>query len=107
MQKYVDAVVGRIRPVRALGPNEVQSHEGGIVNVVDDWTRLTRWLILGSAGGTYYVDGRGLTVENVDAVKRCLAADSERTVKTIAEISVAGRAPKNEPAILALVVAMR
>src|ERR1022692_1402168 len=69
---------------------------------VDIWTRLTRFLMLGSECGTYYVQQRALTVENATAVIECLKTDGLRVVRTVVEISTSGRAPKNEPALFAL-----
>lgn len=84
------------------GSTQVQNSAGGYSFPVDDWTRLDRFLILGSEGGSYYANERKLTLENADVIKRCIAADGLRTVNRIVAISDAGRAPKNDPAILAL-----
>lgn len=83
----------------------VPNSAGGYAFALDDWARLDRFLILGTEGGTYYATERAATLDNADAVKRCLAADGVRAVSRIAEISEAGRAPKNGPAILALALA--
>ena len=40
--------------------------------------------------------------QNHDALVRCIQADGIRAVNCIVEISDAGRAPKNDPAIFAL-----
>lgn len=88
------------QPVR--GKNQVQNNAGGFVFQVDDWSRLDRFLILGHEGGTYYASQRSLSLETVDCLDRCLAEDGNRTVDRIVEISQAGRAPKNDPAIFAL-----
>lgn len=101
---YTDAIAyAQVRPLRG---GETTSHEGGIVHAVDDWTRLRRFLILGSEG-SFYQPGRELTIENVGVVRRCLDADAGRAIREIFEISNAGRAPKNEPALLALAMALR
>ena len=84
------------------GEEMVENSAGGFVFGVDDWKRLERFLILGSEGGTYYVGERKLTKENADCVLRCIKADGKRTVDVIVEISKAGRAPKNDPALFAL-----
>jgi 60 kDa SS-A/Ro ribonucleoprotein len=84
---------------------QVPNSAGGYSFPVDDWTRLDRFLILGSEGGSYYATERKLTVENTDAVLRCLQRDGLRTVRRIVGISDSGRAPKNDPAILALALA--
>lgn len=85
-----------------LGTTQMPNSAGGYTWAVDDWMRLDRFLILGSEGGSYYATERALTAENASAVLRCIAADGERVVRRIVDISEAGRAPKNDPAIFAL-----
>ena len=84
------------------GRCQEQNNAGGYSYVLDCWKRLERFLILGSGGGTYYVGERQLTADNAAVVVECGKADVARTVETIASISEAGRAPKNDPAIFAL-----
>jgi 60 kDa SS-A/Ro ribonucleoprotein len=89
------------------GSNQIPNSGGGYSWQVDDWVQLDRFLILGAEGGTYYIAERDLVKQNHDALIRCIKADGVRAVNRIVEISDAGRAPKNDPAIfaLALVVA--
>ncbi len=89
------------------GTAQVPNLAGGFAWPVDDWARLDRFLILGSEGGTYYISEQKLTLETAQTVVRCVAADGPRTVARIAEISQAGRAPKNDPAIFALALAAK
>ncbi|HEY1801911.1 MAG TPA: TROVE domain-containing protein [Terriglobales bacterium] len=84
------------------GSNQVPNSAGGYSWQVDDWTRLDRFLILGAEGGTYYIAESDLVKQNHDAIVRCVMADGVRAVNRIVEISDAGRAPKNDPAIFAL-----
>jgi len=84
---------------------EVKNTAGGYVYPVDEWTRLDRFLILGTEGGTYYASQRKMTNENAAVVDRCLNEDATRTIERIVEISKSGRAPKNDPALLALALA--
>lgn len=98
---YLDAVA----PVRPLREGEIATHEGGIAHEASNWTRLRRFLILGSEGGNFYTPQQDLTIENVGVVTACLNEDAQRTIEEIVAISDAGRAPKNEPAILALAMA--
>jgi 60 kDa SS-A/Ro ribonucleoprotein len=84
------------------GSNQVRNSAGGYAWQVDDWMRLDRFLILGAEGGTYYIGERELVKQNHDAIVRCIKADGVRAVSRIVEISNAGRAPKNDPAIFAL-----
>jgi 60 kDa SS-A/Ro ribonucleoprotein len=95
------------QPVFGRESEQVQNSAGGYVFAVDDWTRLNRFLVLGSEGGTYYASEQKLTVENAQAILRCIRADGLRTVKIIEDISVSGRAPKNDPAIFALALALK
>ncbi len=84
------------------GKNQVQDSDGAYVWKVGDWDKLTRFLILGTEGGTYYIDEKDLLKQGHDAVLRCIKANGVRTVKEIADVSVKGRAYKNDPAIFAL-----
>lgn len=84
------------------GSTQVQNSAGGFAWAVDDWTRLSRFLVLGSEGGSYYASEAKLTLENATAVRRCLQADGARTVREIVAVSDAGRAPRNDPALFAL-----
>src|ERR1700733_946425 len=84
------------------GSTQVENSGGGYSWQLDDWARLDRFLILGAEGGTYYIAERDLVKENHDAIVRCINADGLRVVDRIVEISDAGRAPKNDPAIFAL-----
>lgn len=84
---------------------QLRNSAGGYSYPVDDWARLRRFLILGSEGGSYYASERALTRENALAVARCIAEDGARAVAEIVAVSVAGRAPKNDPALFALALA--
>ncbi|HEY6836444.1 MAG TPA: TROVE domain-containing protein [Gaiellaceae bacterium] len=95
--------VPQSEPIRGSG--QVPNGAGGFAWSVDDWTRLRRFLILGSEGGSYYAKELELTRKNAQAVERCLTEDGPRTVKEIVRVSDEGRAPKNDPAIFALAMA--
>lgn len=85
-----------------LGTNQVQNNAGGYVFAVDDWTQLDRFLILGAEGGSYYASERKLVKENAESVLRAIAKDGVAVVNRVVEISKAGRAPKNDPALFVL-----
>jgi len=84
------------------GTAQVENSAGGYVWTIDDWKRLDRFLVLGSEGGTYYTTEHKLTRDNVEAVTKCIETDGVRVVNRIVEVSEAGRAPKNDPALFAL-----
>ncbi len=90
----------------AMREDQVPNSAGGFVWPVDDWTRLRRFLILGSQGGSYYASQRDLTKENVDVVRSLAKSDGVEFVNAIVEISESGRAPKNDPALFALATAI-
>jgi len=87
------------------GTDQIANSAGGYSWAVDDWMRLHRFLVLGSEGGSFYATERALTTQNAAAVKRCIAQDGARAVKVIVDITTAGRAPKNDPALFALALA--
>jgi 60 kDa SS-A/Ro ribonucleoprotein len=86
-------------------PGQVRNSAGGHAWAVDMWTRLRRFLALGSEGGSYYAQEWSLTRENARAVQECVREDGLRTVTEIVAVSTAGRAPKNDPALYALALA--
>lgn len=86
-------------------PGAVANSAGGYAFPIDDWARLDRFLILGSEGGSYYAGERPLTRDNAQAVLRVIRADGVRAVARIVAVSEDGRAPRNDPALLALALA--
>ena len=87
---------------RIPGTNQAPNSAGGYAWPVDTWTRFDRFLMFGSERGTYYIRERTLTVENATNARDCITADGPRAVRRIVEVSVAGRAPSNDPALFAL-----
>jgi 60 kDa SS-A/Ro ribonucleoprotein len=83
----------------------VKNAAGGFVFGIDDAARLRRFLVLGTEGGTYYTKAPELTQSNAEVVMRMAQNDPTTLVDTIVDISVAGRAPRQNPAIFALAIA--
>lgn len=77
---------------------------GGKTFTLDMWGYLDRFLILGSDKPSYYAAAQKLTKDAAKNVLTCIKADGVATVNRIVEISQAGRAPKNDPAVFALVL---
>ena len=88
-----------------LDERQVPNNAGGYAYPVDDMTRLRRFLILGSEGGSYYADERKLTLENAAAVKRCIQQQGLAAIGEIIKISQSRRAPKVGPPLFALAMA--
>jgi 60 kDa SS-A/Ro ribonucleoprotein len=87
------------------GGATVKNAAGGFVFAIDDTARLRRFLVLGADGGTYYTKAPELARQNAEVVIRMAENDPTTLVDTIVEISVAGRAPRQNPAIFALAIA--
>jgi 60 kDa SS-A/Ro ribonucleoprotein len=88
-------------PGEAMVPNSA----GGYVYALDAWARFDRFLVLGTEGGTYYASERKLTVEAAQSAMDCIAEDGARAVARIVEMSVSGRAPRQDPVLFALALA--
>ena len=73
--------------------------------MVDNWTRLGRFVTFGSERGTYHVSERDLSIESASAVRECLREDGLRVVKTVTGIAASGCAPRSAPALFALALA--
>lgn len=89
------------------GKDQVKNSAGGFSFAVNPWVKLDRFLILGTEGGSYYAKEKELTIANAKNVEKCIKSDGLRAVSRITEISMSGRAPKNDPAIFALAMASK
>ena len=106
LQRAATGIAGRSAQSEPIpGSTQVPNSTGGYAWPVDAWTRLDRFLVLGSEGGTFYVGERELTVQNATAVRACIAEDGVRVVQRVVEVSASGRAPKNDPALFVLAMA--
>ena len=95
------------QPVTGREEEMVKNPAGGYVFKTDPMEYLMRFLLIGTEGGTYYVKEQKLTLENVQHVLAMIKQDGALVAKTVHEVSVLGRAPKNDQAlfVLAMVVA--
>jgi len=89
------AIPGREKDMRV-------NNAGGVSFKLDKWSRLERFLILGTEGGTYYVSQKKLDKQNTTNLLKCIQEDYKRTVDIIVDISDKGRAANNDAAIFAL-----
>ncbi|MEM2159363.1 MAG: TROVE domain-containing protein [Candidatus Nitrosotenuis sp.] len=94
-----------MNPIPGREQEMVKNSAGGVTFSLDDWDLLDRFLILGSAENTYYATGQQLTLKATESMRNALKTDGVRFVARVKEISDAGRAPKNDPAIFALALA--
>lgn len=89
------------------GEKQVKNNAGGFVYELDCWKQLERFLILGAEGNTYYCSEREMVQDNAKSVLRCLKEDGIKAIDFIVKVSVEARAPKNDPAIFCLALALK
>jgi 60 kDa SS-A/Ro ribonucleoprotein len=81
---------------------QVPNSAGGFTFTLDDEARLRRFLFLGTDGGTYYVSQQDLTKGNAEVVLRMAAGRGADVVRIVREVSLAGRAPKQNATLFTL-----
>jgi 60 kDa SS-A/Ro ribonucleoprotein len=87
--------------------DQVKNNAGGYVFEANPIDRLIRFLTIGTAGGSYYVGENDLTRENGELVIEWTKdlGDHKYMVDLIVDISLAGRAKKQNPTLFALAIA--
>lgn len=93
------------QPIPGREAEMAQNSAGGFTFTITPWDQLDRFLILGTEGGTYYQKEQELTVQNAQNVLRLIGQDGVKVVQRVVEISDAGRAAKNDPALFVLAMA--
>ena len=86
-------------------PRQKKNNAGGYSFETTDLAKLHRFLTLGTEGGTFYVKERALTKANAEFLMTLARAGDMRLITETADISLTGRAPRNNPALFALAVA--
>ena len=94
-----------VPPTEPLSDVMIKNSAGGYVYKTENWDQLDRFLILGTYGGTYYIQERALTVENAAALKLCFDENPSKYASRVREVSLSGRATKNDFAVFALAYA--
>ena len=86
---YLKRIGTRRVPQSAPIPDsgQVPNSAGGFAWAVDSWTRLRRFLVLGSEGGSYYASESKLTRKNAKAVARLPRGGRARAVAEIVRVS--------------------
>jgi len=103
LQNYLDDANKPKTQKEQADPRQVKNNAGGFTFEVNDRTRLERFLILGTDGGTYYVSEQDLTKQNVEWLIELIKRDENGlVVDRAADISYDGRALRNDAAIFAL-----
>lgn len=87
-------------------PRQRPNNAGGFGFVIDGEARIRRFLTIGVEGGTFYVSQHKLVTDNASVVLDWARNHATALVALATEISVAGRAPRNEPALFAVAAAL-
>lgn len=91
---------------RQADARQVRNSAGGYTFTVSGETRILRFLTLGVEGGTYYIKPRDLVLSNGTVLMDWARNRSTDLVRLATEVSEAGRAPRNDPALFAVMAAM-
>lgn len=92
-------------PMPGREADQKANNAGGFTFTLDQWGVLDRFLMLGTESGGYYVGKKEKTKLGFETTKSCIAADGVRVVNRALEFSLAGRAPKNDPSVVAIALA--
>jgi 60 kDa SS-A/Ro ribonucleoprotein len=103
--KASKVVTPQSQPIPGREAEMAANNAGGFTFVLDMWGVLDRFIMIGSEGGNYYVTQKDVTKQSFENTLKCIAADGARAVARVVEYSVAGRAPKNDPALVVLALA--
>jgi len=86
-------------------PGQAKNNAGGYSFVINDFERAKRFIILGAANG-YAKSGATFAKENAAAIRKLIdAGQSTQLVDYIVDVSLNGRAAKQQPALFALAIA--
>lgn len=79
--------------------DQVLNNAGGFVFPVSPKDRIERFLILGTDGGTFYVNEKVFTEKNFDAIKSLITQDEALVRNVMVDVAVNNRAAKTGPTI--------
>jgi 60 kDa SS-A/Ro ribonucleoprotein len=89
-------------PDPAVADRQKRNAAGGHAFRISDETKIHRFLTLGTTGGTFYTGEAELTKANTDVVLAAARDRGQWLAEQAYQVSIAGRAPKQNPAIFAL-----
>jgi len=102
MSKSTKTVTPQSEAIPGREKDMKKNNAGGYVFKANKWDRLNRFLILGTEGGTYYTSEKKLTKEATQNVLKLIELDGKKVVDVVVDISVNGRAYKNNAALFVL-----
>lgn len=94
-----------VAPIPGREAEMTRNNSGAFSFTLDHFGVLDRFLMIGSESAGYYVGAKETTKQSFDVAVRCIKEDGLRVVNRVVEYSLAGRAPKNDPAVIVLALA--
>ncbi|ULH15874.1 TROVE domain-containing protein [Deinococcus sp. KNUC1210] len=85
-----------------LDSRQVENNAGGFVYQIGDEARLTRFLVLGSDGGTFYATPEQHTLQATDFLRELVSRDAALALRVTLDVVRRNRAPRPDPALLML-----
>ena len=91
-----------------LDPDQIPNNAGGFVWQISDKEQVIRYLVIGSEGGNYYQTPQQVSSQCASCVLRMTRTPDnfKWLIETIRDVSISGRAAKQESTLLALATAI-
>ncbi len=103
MKNLLNAILpARRTQTERLDAHQVVNNAGGFVYALPDEGRLTRFLVLGTDGGTFYATERPHTLQATTFLSELVQRDAALALRVTLDVVRGGRAPKADPALLVL-----
>lgn len=83
----------------------IQNNAGGYGFQITLQEQLERFLLIGSEGGTYYVNEKKLTKENAENIIQYIKSNGTKVVTTVVDFVTNNRAPKMDASLFVLALA--
>lgn len=93
------------QPIPGRESAMVLNNTGGMVFALNPMKRVERFLVMGTESNTYYQTAQEITTQNTKNLRDMLAQDGMSVVDMAVDVSVNGRALKNDQALYALALA--
>jgi 60 kDa SS-A/Ro ribonucleoprotein len=106
LSNYLRARNASVPQSQPADPRQRLNNAGGYSFVLDDDARFRRFPLLGTDAPTFYAQQADLTKANATFVENYVREHGVQAVTTIVELSIAGRAPRQQPGLFALAMAM-
>lgn len=104
MKNYSSSITGPTPQTKPIfgRTDMVKNNAGGFGFEVSPQDRLERFLLIGSEGGTYYVNEQKLTEDNAQSIVSLIKTDGRNVLRTVIDFATNNRAPKADAGLFVL-----